>query len=69
MKLAFLHQPNDPYSEVRINYFISKGFDVYSITFPKKSKQRFMSMKLRGIDEYKFSHQELSNLIDKALSN
>tara|TARA_B000000475_G_C15909881_1_gene412120 strand:- start:85 stop:765 length:681 start_codon:yes stop_codon:yes gene_type:complete len=34
-----------------------------------KSKQRFMSMKLRGIDEYKFLHQELSNLIDKALSN
>ena len=34
-----------------------------------KSKQRFMSMKLRGIDEYKFRHQELSNLIDKALSN
>lgn len=40
MRIAFLHQPDDPYAEVRIKYFVSKGHDVYSIVFPKKVKQK-----------------------------
>ena len=33
MRIAFLHQPNDPYTQVRIKYFVSKGYEVYSIVF------------------------------------
>ncbi len=40
MRIAFLHQPNDPYTEVRIKYFLSKGHDVYSIVFFKREKQK-----------------------------
>ena len=60
------HELDDIY---KINYF--QNIITNDLTFRSllKSKQRFMSMKLRGIDEYKFRHQELSNLIDKALSN
>ena len=60
------HELDDIY---KINYF--QNIITNDLTFRSllKSKQRFMSMKLRGIDEYKFLHQELSNLIDKALSN
>ena len=53
----------------KINYFQNIITNDLTLRSLLKSKQRFMSMKLRGIDEYKFSHQELSNLIDKALSN
>jgi len=44
MRLGFLHQPNDPYTIVRMKYFISKGHTVFSITFPKKN------IKPRGIN-------------------
>lgn len=40
MKIAFLHQPNDPYTEVRLKYFVSKGHEVYSLVFPRKVKQK-----------------------------
>ena len=40
MRISFLHQPNDPYTIVRIKYFLSKGHTVYSITFPVKSKKK-----------------------------
>ena len=53
----------------KINYLQNIITNDLTLRSLLKSKQRFMSMKLRGIDEYKFSHQELSNLIDKALSN
>ena len=53
----------------KINYFQNIITNDLTLRSLLKSKQRFMSMKLRGIDEYKFSHQELSKLIDKALSN
>ncbi len=47
MKIAFLHQPNDPYTVVRMKYFISKGHEVYSITFPKPNQEQ------RGIEGLK----------------
>jgi len=53
----------------KINYLQNIITNDLTLRSLLKSKQRFMSMKLRGIDDYKFSHQELSNLIDKALSN
>ena len=53
----------------KINYFQNIITNDLTLRSLVKSKQRFMSMKLRGIDEYKFLHQELSNLIEKALSN
>ena len=53
----------------KINYLQNIITNDLTLRSLLKSKQRFMSMKLRGIDEYKFLHQELSNLIDKALSN
>ena len=37
MRIGFLHQPNDPYTVVRMKYFFSKGHEVYSITFPKNN--------------------------------
>ena len=40
MKIAFLHQPNDPYTEVRINYFLRQAHEVYSIVFNNKVKQK-----------------------------
>jgi glycosyltransferase involved in cell wall biosynthesis len=40
MKIAFLHQPNDPYTQVRIKYFVSRGHDVYSIVFNTNKKQK-----------------------------
>lgn len=42
MRIGFLHQPNDSYTIVRMKYFISRGHDVYSITFPKKTKQKVL---------------------------
>lgn len=45
MRIAFLHQPNDPYTEVRIKYFLSKGNEVYSIVFCKNEKQK----KIKGL--------------------
>ena len=42
MKIAFLHQPNDPYTEVRINYFLRQGHEVYSIVFNNKVKQKYI---------------------------
>ena len=39
MRIAFLHQPNDPYTQVRIKYFVSQGHDVYSIVFHKEKRQ------------------------------
>lgn len=39
MRIAFLHQPNDPYTIVRMKYFVSQKHKVYSITFPKKNVQ------------------------------
>tara|TARA_B100001094_G_C17933897_1_gene672117 strand:- start:57 stop:737 length:681 start_codon:yes stop_codon:yes gene_type:complete len=53
----------------KINYLQNIITNDLTLRSLLKSKQRFMSMKLRGIDEYKFLHQELSNLIEKALSN
>lgn len=38
MRIAFLHQANDPYTESRIKYFISRGHEVFSIIFPNKGK-------------------------------
>lgn len=40
MKIAFLHQPNDPYTEVRIKYFLKRGHEVYSLVFFNKNKQK-----------------------------
>jgi glycosyltransferase involved in cell wall biosynthesis len=40
MRIAFLHQPNDPYTQVRMKYFVSKGHNVYSITFNTKVVQK-----------------------------
>lgn len=40
MRIAFLHQPNDPYTLTRIKYFLSRGHTVYSITFPRRVKQK-----------------------------
>jgi glycosyltransferase involved in cell wall biosynthesis len=40
MRIAFLHQPNDPYTSVRIRYFLSRGYIVFSIVFPSNSKQK-----------------------------
>jgi len=40
MRIAFLHQPNDPYTVIRLKYFISQGHRVYSITFPKKNQKQ-----------------------------
>jgi len=40
MHIAFLHQPNDPYPEIRIKYFLKKGYKVSSIVFPKKDQQK-----------------------------
>ena len=37
-KIGFIHQPNDPYVMVRIEYFLSKGYDVYSIVFEKNNQ-------------------------------
>lgn len=39
MRIGFLHQPNDPYTIVRMKYFVSQKHKVYSITFPKKNVQ------------------------------
>ena len=35
MRIVFLHQPNDPYAETRIKYFVAKGHEVYSLVFNK----------------------------------
>ena len=40
MKIAFLHQPNDPYTLVRIKYFLSIEQEVLSIVFYNKLKQK-----------------------------
>jgi len=40
LKIGFLHQPNDPYTIVRMKYFVSKGHKVFSVTFPSKTKQQ-----------------------------
>ncbi len=37
-KIGFIHQPNDPYVMVRIEYFLSKGYEVYSIVFEKEDQ-------------------------------
>ena len=39
MKIAFLHNANDPYTLQRIRYFISKKHIVYSIIFPSSKEQ------------------------------
>lgn len=40
MNIAFLHQPNDPYAEVRIKYFIQQSHNVYSFVFHKENQQK-----------------------------
>lgn len=40
MRIAFLHQPNDPYTLTRIKYFLFRGHTVCSITFPRRDKQK-----------------------------
>ena len=40
MRIAFLSRLNDPYAEVRINFFLSGGSEVYWIVFPIKAKQK-----------------------------
>ena len=68
--LVLLNSDSKKLDEIyKINYFQNIITNDLTLRSLLKLKQRFMSMKLRGIDEYKFSHQELSNLIDKALSN
>ena len=42
MKIAFLHQPNDPYVTVRIKYFISIGYEVFSIVYEKDESQKII---------------------------
>lgn len=37
MRIGFLHQPYDPYTSIRMKYFVSQRHEVYSITFPKKN--------------------------------
>ena len=37
MRIGFFHSQNDPYTTERIKYFISIGYEVFSITFPSKS--------------------------------
>ena len=45
MRIAFLHQPNDPYTNIRIKYFVSQSHQVYSIVFYSKEKQK----QLKGV--------------------
>lgn len=40
MRIAFLHQANDTYVEIRMKYFVSKGYEVFGIVFFSKTKQR-----------------------------
>lgn len=40
MTIGFLHQLNDPYTIVRMKYFILKGHRVISISFPQKDKKQ-----------------------------
>jgi len=47
MKIGFLHQPNDPYTFTRIKYFLSKGHDVISISFPKSNQKQKPINKLK----------------------
>jgi glycosyltransferase involved in cell wall biosynthesis len=42
MRIAFLHHPNDPYTQVRIKYFVSAGHKVWSIVFANKPPQKPM---------------------------
>ena len=49
MKIAFLHQPNDPYTIVRMKYFISKGHEVISISYPKKDQNQGKIKNLKNI--------------------
>ena len=53
----------------KINYF--KNIITNDLTFRSllNSKQRFMLNKRIGLDQYKLQYEELSNLIDKVLSN
>lgn len=39
MRIGFLHQPNDIYTPVRMKYFVSRGHEVYSISFPGRNPQ------------------------------
>jgi glycosyltransferase involved in cell wall biosynthesis len=40
MRIGFLHHPNDPYTEVRMKYFVAAGHQVWSIVFPGYEPQR-----------------------------
>ena len=40
MRIGFLHHPNDPYTEVRIKYFVNAGHQVWSIVFPGYGRQK-----------------------------
>ena len=41
MRIAFLSQPSDPYTRVRLNYFASQGHKVFSIVFHANSNKSF----------------------------
>lgn len=40
MRIGFLHHPNDPYTEVRIKYFVKAGHQVWSIVNPGYAGQK-----------------------------
>jgi glycosyltransferase involved in cell wall biosynthesis len=53
MRIAFLHQPNDPYTIVRIKYFVSRRHEVFSVVFSKKFKQNQLNgVKVIALKDY-----------------
>jgi len=52
-----MHQPNDPYAEARIRYFLAEGHEVYSIVFFKKEKQK----SIRGLKTIEIPNLILNN--------
>ena len=53
----------------KINYFHNIIYNDLTFRSLLKSKQRFMMMKLQGIEKYKLQQEKLMNLIDNALSH
>ena len=58
MKIAFLHNSNDPYTLQRIKYFIAKKHTVYSILFPSEKDQ----IKINGLNVLKLPDLKLNNI-------
>ncbi len=58
MRIAFLHQPNDPYTEVRIRFFVKAGHTVWSIVFPNKKGQK----KIDGVEIFTLPEKLLNQL-------